>query len=106
LQGSVVDAINAARPDLLLVGLGNPRQEHWIDANLKHLEVGVVAGVGALIDFLSDSIPRAPRFVRRIRLEWAFRLALEPRRMFMRYVIGNPAFLVRSIRYLARPRGA
>lgn len=103
-QDSVVDQINAARPDLLLVGLGNPRQEFWIDANRDQLNVGVIAGVGALIDFLSGAVPRAPRLIRRARLEWAYRLAREPRRMFTRYVIGNPLFVARSIRYLGVSR--
>lgn len=103
-QDSVVEQINAAQPDLLLVGLGNPRQEFWIDANRDRLNVGVIAGVGALIDFLSGSVPRAPTAIRRARLEWAYRLAREPRRMFGRYVVGNPLFLWRSVRYLKRHR--
>jgi exopolysaccharide biosynthesis WecB/TagA/CpsF family protein len=103
-KDSVLEFVNAARPDLLLVGLGNPRQEVWIDANLDRLEVGVVAGVGALIDFLSGAVPRAPKLLRRARLEWAYRLAREPRRLFGRYVIGNPAFVARSVRYLAATR--
>lgn len=100
-----LDIINSARPDVLLVGLGNPRQERWIDANLAVLDVGVAAGVGALIDFLSGRVPRAPAVLRRLRLEWAFRLAREPRRLFARYVIGNPLFILRSVRYIrARQR--
>jgi exopolysaccharide biosynthesis WecB/TagA/CpsF family protein len=104
LKEPVIDLVNRARPDLLLVGLGNPRQEFWIDANRDRLEVGVVAGTGALIDFFSGAIPRAPALLRRARLEWAFRLALEPRRMFTRYVFGNPAFVARSVFYLAAGR--
>jgi exopolysaccharide biosynthesis WecB/TagA/CpsF family protein len=103
-----LDAINEVRPDLVLVGMGNPRQELWIDESRARLRAGVVCGVGALIDFLSGAIPRAPLLLRRLRLEWTFRLALEPRRMFARYVFGNPAFVARSVHYLAarRARGS
>ena len=104
IQESAVEAINAANPDVLLVGLGNPRQELWIDERRDQLHVGVAAGVGALIDFFSGAVPRAPELVRRVRMEWAYRLAREPRRLFRRYVLGNPVFLFRSARYLASRR--
>jgi exopolysaccharide biosynthesis WecB/TagA/CpsF family protein len=87
---------------MLLVALGNPRQEQWIGERLNQLDVRVAAGVGALIDFLSNSIPRAPRWMRTIRCEWVFRLAREPRRLFARYVLGNPMFLVRLLLYAGR----
>ena len=96
----VIDTINAVSPDLLLVGMGNPLQEIWIDENRANIDVGVVAGVGALIDFLSGEVARAPHVMRRLRVEWLFRLGLEPKRMFRRYVLGNPAFLWRSLLYI------
>ncbi len=99
-HADVVSDINASRADLLLVGMGNPLQEKWIDAHRGALEVGLAMGVGALLDFLSGEVRRAPRLVQRMRVEWLFRLAREPRRMFGRYVLGNPAFLLRSIVYL------
>jgi exopolysaccharide biosynthesis WecB/TagA/CpsF family protein len=100
-RDGAIDAINATSPDLLLVGMGNPLQEMWIDENRAKLDVGVAAGVGALIDFLSGEVPRAPQVMRTLRVEWLYRLGLEPRRMFRRYVVGNPLFLWRSMLYIA-----
>lgn len=105
---SVIEVINEACADVVLVGMGNPVQERWIDENKSLLDVGVVVGVGALVDFLSGEVARAPVWVRRLRCEWAYRLLREPKRLFTRYVLGNPAFLVRSVAYLAfgaRPLG-
>lgn len=103
---AVVAAINAARPDLLLVALGNPTQEEWIASNAARLDAGVAIGVGALFDFLSGATQRAPAALRALRLEWTFRLLLEPRRMFRRYVIGNPLFLWRALTWPGEPRVA
>jgi exopolysaccharide biosynthesis WecB/TagA/CpsF family protein len=99
-RDGVIEAINAVSPDLLLVGMGNPLQEVWIDENRTKIDVGVAVGVGALIDVLSGEVARAPYLMRRLRAEWLFRLALEPKRMFRRYVFGNPAFLWRSMLYV------
>lgn len=96
-------AIDAARPDLLLVGLGNPLQEEWLAAHGPALRARIAVGVGALFDFLSGSVPRAPRVLRAARLEWLFRLALEPRRLFRRYVLGVPLFLWRTFTYRPTP---
>lgn len=107
VRDGVIERINAASPDVLLVGMGNPLQERWIDQHRAQLDVGVVAGIGALIDFLSGATARAPSWIRAAQMEWAFRLALEPKRMWRRYVLGNPVFLGRSAAYLggvARPR--
>jgi len=97
---SVIEAINEACADVLLVGMGNPLQEQWIDENKDLLDVGIVAGVGALIDFLSGEVVRAPEWMRTARLEWLYRLGREPKRLFSRYVVGNPAFVARSVAYL------
>lgn len=86
-DGAVVDEINKANPDVLLVALGNPRQEEWIFAHRDRLDVPVISGIGALFDFWAGDKVRAPLFVRKIRLEWAFRLAQEPRRLLKRYTI-------------------
>ncbi|GAB4518254.1 MAG: WecB/TagA/CpsF family glycosyltransferase [Roseibium sp.] len=85
--------INAAEPDLLLVAMGNPRQEVFIVRNRARLDVPVAIGVGALFDFMSGAVVRAPAPVRAAGLEWLFRLLQEPRRLFRRYVIGIPRFL-------------
>lgn len=89
----------AAKPvDLLLVAFGNPKQEMWIAQRVGPEHAHVAAGVGALFDFLAGEVPRAPEFLRRIRLEWLYRLAQEPGRLWRRYVLGNPAFLMRVLR--------
>lgn len=89
------------RPDLLLVAMGNPLQERFIADKLGPQHCSVAAGVGALFDFFADEVPRAPELVRKARLEWIFRLWLEPRRLWRRYVLGNPAFLMRMARQYA-----
>ena len=85
-QGAI-DAINAAAPDILLVALGCPTQEAWILDNFRRLSVPVMMGVGALFDFMSRTSRRAPPLVRRLRLEWAYRLCREPRRLGHRYTV-------------------
>lgn len=95
----------AAEPvDLLLVAFGNPLQELWIDRNLGPGQVRVAAAVGALLDFLAGEVPRAPLWLRRLRLEWLYRLAFEPGRLWRRYVLGNPAFLMRALAASFRAR--
>jgi exopolysaccharide biosynthesis WecB/TagA/CpsF family protein len=94
---SVIDAINANKPDIVLVGLGAPRQEMWIEQHGEKLNARVLVGVGGLFDYYSGRIPRAPLWMRKLGCEWIWRLAQEPRRLFARYVIGNPAFMVRAL---------
>ena len=89
--------LNASGARLLYVAKGVPTQEHWIAAHAARLAVPVILGVGALFDFYSGTVPRASPLVRKLRLEWAYRLAHEPRRLFRRYVLGNPEFLVRAL---------
>ena len=94
--------INAENPDILLVALGVPAQEKWIAAHRNELQCGVAIAVGGLLDFISGRIPRAPLWMRNHGLEWLYRLYQEPLRLFRRYVIGNPLFLLRVLkqRYL------
>jgi exopolysaccharide biosynthesis WecB/TagA/CpsF family protein len=103
-HAGVIDAIRVASPDLLLVGMGNPLQEKWIDEHRSELNAGVVFGIGALIDFLSGEIVRAPRTVRALRVEWIFRMAQEPRRLAGRYLKGNPVFLARSVVHIRKAK--
>jgi exopolysaccharide biosynthesis WecB/TagA/CpsF family protein len=90
----ICEEINKVDPDLLLVGMGNPRQEKFIVENRALLNATVAIGVGALFDFLSGSVVRAPKFVQAIGMEWLFRLLQEPRRLFRRYIVGIPRFFV------------
>ncbi|MDJ0836696.1 MAG: WecB/TagA/CpsF family glycosyltransferase [Acidobacteriota bacterium] len=92
-EAEVVDQINATGADVLLVAMGVPQQELWIDRMLPRLEIGVVMGVGGLFDFYSGRMPRAPLWMREVGLEWLYRLIKEPRRMWRRYLVGNLVFL-------------
>jgi N-acetylglucosaminyldiphosphoundecaprenol N-acetyl-beta-D-mannosaminyltransferase len=94
-EPAVIDAINASGADILLVAFGVPRQELWLATHAQRLRPRVRMGVGGLFDFYSGRIPRAPMWMREIGLEWVWRLLQEPRRMWRRYVIGNPLFLWR-----------
>ncbi|AZO41329.1 glycosyltransferase [Mesorhizobium sp. M7D.F.Ca.US.005.01.1.1] len=97
-ESEIVDRIAALRPDVLLVAMGVPRQELWIARHIDARHCTLPIAVGALLDFLSGSVPRAPLWMRRLRLEWLFRLAVEPGRLWRRYVVGNPLFLLRVVR--------
>jgi exopolysaccharide biosynthesis WecB/TagA/CpsF family protein len=97
-QGETEDFLGQlhAKPvDILLVAMGNPHQEQWIARNITGDHATLAFGVGALFDFLASEVPRAPLWMRQIRLEWLYRLAQEPSRLFARYVLGNPLFLLR-----------
>jgi alpha-1,3-mannosyltransferase len=81
----------------VLVAMGNPRQEMWLAEILEATGCRLGFAVGALFDFLSGDIARAPLWVRSARLEWVYRLLREPKRLWRRYVLGNPIFLLRVL---------
>jgi N-acetylglucosaminyldiphosphoundecaprenol N-acetyl-beta-D-mannosaminyltransferase len=85
--------INRRHPDVLLVGMGVPRQEKWIAHHRAELDVPVVWAVGGLFDVVSGRVPRGPRWMTQHGLEWLYRLIVEPRRLWRRYLLGNPRFL-------------
>lgn len=89
---AVIDRINRSDADILFVALGVPRQETWIAENRHLLTPRLCLGVGALLDFLSGRVSRAPRLLRSMRLEWTWRLMLEPRRLCYRYLVDGPRF--------------
>jgi N-acetylglucosaminyldiphosphoundecaprenol N-acetyl-beta-D-mannosaminyltransferase len=91
----VLEHIAEERPDILLVGMGTPQQELWVERYFDRVEAHVVWTVGALFDYLSGRVPRAPHWIADHGFEWIFRLLVEPRRMWRRYLLGNPAFLYR-----------
>ncbi|MDI3503997.1 MAG: hypothetical protein PWP64_933 [Candidatus Cloacimonadota bacterium] len=95
----VIKKINTAQTDILLVALGVPLQEKFITYHISELEAPLQIGVGGLFDFYSERIARAPLWMRRCNMEWVFRLIQEPRRMWKRYIIGNPLFLYRVYRF-------
>jgi len=89
-----VRRINAARPDIVWVGLGAPKQEKWMAAHAGRVEAPAMIGVGAAFDFHSGNVPWAPAWIRRLGIEWAYRLALDPRRMWRRN-LDSPLFLLK-----------
>ena len=103
-ESAVLERINAAKPDILLVAMGVPKQEEWIVSHRPQLNCGIAVGVGGLLDFASGRIPRAPMWMRKLRIEWTYRLYNEPVRLFRRYVIGNPLFIWRVILHGSQPR--
>ncbi len=103
-EDSVIETINASGASILLVALGVPAQEAWISRNRARLTPTVVIGVGGLFDYYSGRIERAPLMLRKAGLEWAWRLAQEPRRLARRYLLGNAEFLARVL--WERLRGA
>jgi N-acetylglucosaminyldiphosphoundecaprenol N-acetyl-beta-D-mannosaminyltransferase len=84
-EAGLIGRIRAARPDLLLTAFTMPKGERWLAANLEAMGVPVGVNVGAAIDFAAGRVRRAPRWMQRAGLEWAFRLGREPRRLFGRY---------------------
>ena len=94
---AVVEEINAARPDILLVGLGMPLQEYWLMENRNRLEVGVALTGGAVFDYVSGGLRRGPRVLTNNGFEWLARLLIEPGRLWHRYLVGNPLFLLRVL---------
>ncbi len=98
----ILDWIRLARLDVLLVGIGVPRQERFMAEHVSSREAPVAFGVGALLDFKAGKVARAPTWMRRARIEWVWRLFMEPRRLAKRYLAGNPAFLARIARQRLR----
>lgn len=85
--------INRRQPDIVWVGVSSPKQEFWMACMRSKLEAPVLIGVGAAFDFHSGNVAQAPLWMQRSGLEWLFRLAREPRRLWRRYLIDNPWFL-------------
>lgn len=104
-DAEVVARINQSGVRLLFVGLGCPKQERWMAEHRDRLAL-VMVGVGAAFDFLAGTKRQAPRLLQRTGLEWCFRLATEPRRLWRRYLYHNPRYLGLFMRQLIAHRGA
>lgn len=102
----IVGTINAAKPDMVWVGLSTPKQEHWMAGHVGRVDAKVMVGVGAAFDFHSGRKRQAPSWMQRSGLEWLFRLMQEPRRLGRRYVVYNSQFLYQLARRALRRRGA
>lgn len=94
----VIAAIRASDATLVMAAMGNPLQEKWLDHHLAATGARIGVGVGAFFDFAAGEVPRAPAWMNRWGVEWVFRLAQEPRRLWKRYIVGNPLFLARVLR--------
>jgi N-acetylglucosaminyldiphosphoundecaprenol N-acetyl-beta-D-mannosaminyltransferase len=106
-QRELVAAIRATKPDIVLVAFGAPKQEVWIDLARDDLGPAVLLGIGASLDFIAGTVPRAPRWMSSSGLEWLFRLWREPRRMWRRYLVRDSRFVLVVGRALGeRARGA
>ncbi len=92
-ENEVCAIINSAKPDILWVGLGTPKQDVWMFEHREKLNVSVMHGVGAAFDFLAGEVRQAPRWMMNAGLEWFFRLIMEPKRLWKRYTINNLLFL-------------
>ncbi len=102
----IADEINSAKPDVLWVGTGVPKQEKWMARMRDRLDVPVMGGVGAAFDFHAGRISQAPSWMQERGLEWTYRIAQEPRRLLPRYLYYNPWFLLAFARQLRRERAA
>ena len=91
----MIEAINAAAPDVLWVGMTAPKQEKWIYRNRDRLDVGFIGAIGAVFDFYAGNIKRSPMLFQKCGLEWLPRLLQEPRRLFRRNFVSSPLFLWR-----------
>jgi N-acetylglucosaminyldiphosphoundecaprenol N-acetyl-beta-D-mannosaminyltransferase len=103
-DSDVVAAVNQSAADVLLVGLGDPLQQRWVTQHLDELATPVVLTCGGLFDWVSGDRRRPPPWMVTVGLEWVWRLLLEPRRLFVRYVVGNPSFVFRVVRARLRAR--
>lgn len=100
----VREAITSTKPDLLFVALGSPKQEIWIHENYQRIGVPISIGIGASFELASGVVQRAPKFLQDNGLEWLFRLLMEPKRLWKRYLYTNTAFIWLVIKQLASRR--
>lgn len=96
-SAEILKRISDLKLDVLLVAMGSPKQEKWVDEYIRPQHARLVLSVGALFDFAAGAVPRAPSWIRKARLEWSYRLLQEPTRLWRRYILGNPLFLTRVL---------
>jgi N-acetylglucosaminyldiphosphoundecaprenol N-acetyl-beta-D-mannosaminyltransferase len=102
-HAAIARTIRDARPDLLFVGMPSPFKETWIHQHAAELDVPFMLGVGGSFDVFAGRIRRAPRWIQEIGMEWCWRLAMEPRKLWRRYLVSNTSFLFRLLGALVRP---
>ncbi len=94
----IIEEINKLNVDILFVAFGVPMQEIWISEHKKYIKSNLILGVGGLFDFFSGKNKRSPQWLRELGLEWVYRIYQEPKRMWKRYIVGNPKFLLRVVK--------
>jgi exopolysaccharide biosynthesis WecB/TagA/CpsF family protein len=99
-SSSVADEIARHKVDILLIAMGTPKQEMWIDRHIRPEHARLVFGVGALFDFMAGEVSRASPKARTLRVEWLHRFRLEPKRLWRRYFVGGPIFAARIMGYV------
>jgi N-acetylglucosaminyldiphosphoundecaprenol N-acetyl-beta-D-mannosaminyltransferase len=102
-RADIVARVKSAKADLVLVALGAPKQELWIDEVVDELRPAVLVGIGASLDFVAGNVRRAPRWMSQNGLEWLFRLGQEPNRLWRRYLLQDPKFVAIVLRTLRLP---
>jgi N-acetylglucosaminyldiphosphoundecaprenol N-acetyl-beta-D-mannosaminyltransferase len=95
----IIAEINALSPDILILGMGMPRQERWLLNNWDFVNANVALTGGAVFDYISGDLKRAPTWMTNYGFEWMGRLLIEPRRLWKRYVIGNPSYFWHVFKY-------
>jgi N-acetylglucosaminyldiphosphoundecaprenol N-acetyl-beta-D-mannosaminyltransferase len=105
-HAAVAEEVRARRPDMLFVGMPSPFKESWCERYRARLDVPVVMGVGGSFDVLAGYVQRAPRWMQRAGLEWAWRLLMEPRKLWKRYLLTNSEFIWLAGREILARRGA
>jgi N-acetylglucosaminyldiphosphoundecaprenol N-acetyl-beta-D-mannosaminyltransferase len=98
----VLEMINRAKPDILLVGFGMPTQEYWIDENMKDIQANAILPAGSLIEYTAGRKRLSPAWMANHGMEWLFRLLQEPGRLWRRYILGNPLFMGRILLQFVR----
>jgi N-acetylglucosaminyldiphosphoundecaprenol N-acetyl-beta-D-mannosaminyltransferase len=93
-DAQIVQMINDTRPDIVWIGLSTPKQEKWMSAHVGRISAPVMIGVGAAFDFHAGLKSQAPRAIQRSGFEWLYRLITEPRRLWKRYLVNNPLFIL------------
>ncbi len=104
-KGEVSERINTAKPDMVWCGLGTPKQDYWVAEFRPRLDCAAILAVGAAFNFHAGHVRQSPRWMMKNGLEWLFRLWVEPKRLWRRYIIGNPRFVFQTFKQVIRARG-
>ncbi|MBA7682914.1 N-acetylglucosaminyldiphosphoundecaprenol N-acetyl-beta-D-mannosaminyltransferase [subsurface metagenome] len=94
IDNKIIDMINRCKPDILWVGLSAPKQEKWIYKNIDKLNIKMACGIGAVFNFYSGYVKRAPKWMQKIGLEWFYRIIAEPKRLLKKYLVYNTKFIL------------